>query len=165
MTQHDNVPKAYDKRLDGLGGWLILLAIFLIISPLYITLFVISTLSDIVPLWAPLTNPSSPYFISGIAPLIVAEIIGNFIFVALFIYGLFLFFTKNRKFPKLLIFILIANLIFLLIDDFLANMIMKDYIDTDEPESLRDIYISGIRCVIWIPYLLNSKRVFSTFRH
>lgn len=165
MNQPNHTNAHYDQYLDGLGGWLILLAIFLIISPISITFFLITTTADILPLWMPVTTPQSAYYIPGIAPLILTELIGNFIFILLFLYAIFLFFTKSRHFPKLLIFILIANLLFLLADDFFANMVMQDYIDMEDPESTREIYFSAIRCVIWIPYLLKSKRVKSTFRH
>ena len=155
----------YHQHLDGLGGWLIFLAIFLLLSPIHITILLISTTSDILPLWVPLTTPESLYYIPGLKPLIMMELIGNLLFIALFIYGIYCFFTKNRRFAKLIIWILIGNLIFLILDHFFANIVMQDYLAVNDPEGFRDIVISIIRCLIWIPYLLKSKRVRSTFRH
>lgn len=155
----------YHPQLDGLGGWLIILAISILISPIILSYTIIDAISELRPLWEPLTSPQSPYYIDGLATLVTTELTVNALFTLLFLYIIFLFFTKHRHFPKFLIFALAANLLFLLVDDFWVKMILSPYTETDDPEDLRDILLSGIRCVIWIPYLLNSKRVKSTFRH
>lgn len=155
----------YDPTLDGFGGWLILLTISLLISPIYIAYFLNTSLSEIMPLWDILPTEGSSAYIPGFSILYLMEVIGNTFFGLLTLCALYLFFTKKQLFPKFLIYLLIGNLIFLLGELIVAEAILGDILNLNDPENLRDIIASAIRTLILTPYLLKSKRVKSTFRH
>ena len=123
---------------SGLGGWLILVGLGVIISPFYI--------------------------LFGL--LIWMEIVVNLIIFLCSIYLIFLFFAKKTFFPKFYIWFVFGSLAFVIVDAIVAGMLVKDMLP-DEPifdsETIKEIVRLLITAIIWVPYMMVSKRVKATF--
>ncbi len=153
-----------NKELKGLGGWLILICLALIITPLHL---MFSLFNDFAPIllenyWEILTTPGTEAYHYLWGPLIISELITNSVLIVFSLYLLFLYFTKSYRFPKLMIIFYILNLFILVGDYIFANMIPEIANDTNL-ETVREILSTVAATLIWIPYLLKSKRVKNTF--
>ena len=152
------------KSYEGIGGWLILPLIGLFIVPIRISLLV---LKDLVPIfteghWNVLTTPGSGAYHPLWAPLLIFECAGNAIFIIFSIVLLVFFFPKSRLLPKLIIFYLVLNLLFVAGDFFLADLIPA-VAEQSNPHSAKELGRAIIGAMIWVPYFLFSKRVKQTF--
>jgi hypothetical protein len=155
---------AAQKQYDKIGGWLILVAIGLILAPirLLVVLF-----KDLLPAlsadtWSRLTTPGTEAYHPLWAPLLFFEIIGNCLFIVSPIIVAVFFFQKRRFVPRLIIVLLLANLVFVAIDYFAADLI--PFVAAQEDMgSLVELIRVLIACAIWVPYFLVSKRVKGTF--
>ena len=155
-----------DDTADSLpiGGWLILVAVGLIISPI-LSLIGIISLSDL--LFA--NNAAGTLSQAGteIDPLMQKPM--GTIFLGYFILSfiidivlLYLFFTKKRAFPKVMIVVLLVSLLYPF-----AEYALYSYFSVMDEEAHtqlgKDIIRALIYCAIWIPYFLKSERVKQTF--
>jgi hypothetical protein len=160
QKNRDAAPKQYDK----IGGWLILVAIGLIFAPirLLVVLF-----KDLLPAlsadtWSRLTTPGTEAYHPLWAPLLFFEIIGNCLFILSPIIVAVFFFQRRRFVPRLIIVLLLANLVFVAIDYFAADLI--PFVAAQEDlGSLKELIRALIACAIWVPYFLVSKRAKGTF--
>ena len=153
-----------DNELKGLGGWLVLVGIGVVISPIrmlvtippiYLPLFQDGT-------WEVLTTVGSEAYIPYFGALLVGEIVINLIMLIASLLLIYLFFSKHYLFPKLFIGILLFTLIFILLDAWLVTVILPGEKMFD-PETTMEFLRTLIPSVIWIPYMLISKRVQATF--
>jgi len=157
--------KDYEDNLNvgpsGLGGWLILIAIGLVVTPITvfftITEYNLPLLND-TEMWREFADPNSAYYTSLFSFIVYFELIGNIIILLFSILFLYLFFAKKRLFPKIYFWFLIGNLLFIFIDEVLANS-MFEFEEFAYIETLRQ----AIPCAIWLRYLAVSKRVKNTF--
>lgn len=160
QKNRDAAPQQYDK----IGGWLILVAIGLIFAPirLLVVLF-----KDLLPAlsadtWSRLTTPGAEAYHPLWAPLLLFEVIGNCLFILSPIIIAVFFFQRRRFVPRLIIVLLLANLVFVAIDYFAADLI--PFVAAQEDMgSLVELIRVLIACAIWVPYFLVSKRVKGTF--
>ena len=150
---------------EGLGGWLILVAIGLAATAVRITYFVLSTLLPIFTgdTWHDLTTSGTPAYHPLWGPLLVFEVCGNALVVALALTLLVLFFRKSPLFPTLAVVYLALNVVFVVGDYFMGGMIPAVAASND-PDSMKEVVRSLVGAAIWIPYMLRSKRVKNTFR-
>jgi hypothetical protein len=151
------------SEYKGLGGWLILVCLGLIVSALY-TVFILAT--TYWPIftdgsWELLTTPNSEFYIPGIGSAMKFDIVGGLVIAATAVYLLVLFFRKDKRFPTFYIIFLIASLLYVLISYAWATSIPE--LNQERSESLGDIGRSILAALIWIPYMLKSKRVRATF--
>ncbi len=72
----------------------------------------------------------------------------------------FLFYTKKNIFPKCMIVYLVAQHCLLVLDYLVASMAVSSLMGS---EGVLEFMRPFITAVIWIPYLLNSRRVKATF--
>ena len=149
---------------EGLGGWLILVAIGLIMSPL---LLVTVLWRDLLPIfveghWPLLTRPYSDAYHPLWAPLLVFEVLANLALVGFSLVCLFLFFRRSARFPTVVIAYYVANLGVVATDFFLATLIPAAAA-MDDTESVKQLVRSIATCAIWIPYMRHSRRVLNTF--
>jgi len=151
---------AYQK----IGGWLILCAIGLILYPVQTLVFLFT---ELIPAlspenWSALTSPASPYYHSFLAPLVIAELVGNICFFIFSICLVVLFFQQRKYAPKLIILFLAGNLIFVGFDYFVTTFIIirSSSIDVDATINFVRTMVAGM---VWIPYFIFSKRVGKTF--
>ena len=153
------------KSLEGLGGWLVLLAIGIIWNPLrylftLLTLYLPTLAGGTWSAWA--TAGGSAY-----DPLFASLYLGEAITTAcIFLAGAYLaylFFSKRARFPRLFIVFLVCVFIYGVVDilvpmRFIANQPL-------DPSTSRELVKHLGFSMIWIPYLLKSKRVRATFVH
>ncbi len=156
----ESTPAAYDK----IGGWLILVAIGLILTPLRLGF---ALFKDILPVfsaetWQVLTTPGTEAYHPSWAPLLIFELVGNIIFIIFPIVIAIFFFQKRKVVPKLIIAFLLSNLAFVGSDYFLANTI-PFVASQDDPASLKELARTLVGSLIWVPYFLVSKRAKATF--
>jgi len=148
----------------GLGGWLILVAIGLVIAPLRMTAL---TVTDLVPIitggyWSALTDPTSPTYHPLWAPLLILEGVGNTVFSVFAAILLVLFFQRSRRFPGLMVAYLVSSLLFVTADYFVAELIPV-VAAQDDVNSTRELGRAAVASLIWIPYFRRSRRVRNTF--
>jgi len=152
------------KQYEGLGGWLILVGIGVVLSPfriladiskIYLPIFKDGT-------WDALTDPTSEVYNSSFSILLTGEIVFNSIMILVSFYMIYLFFAKKKLFPKFYIWTLIISFIFIILDALVVSVIFPNtkVMDIDTAKELFRIFIVGI---IWIPYMIKSKRVKATF--
>lgn len=152
------------NELKGLGGWLILVGIGVVIAPIRLLTSFIPVYSPIMKdgAWDALTSPGSLAYHPLWEPLLIAEITYNLAMVAASLYLIYLFFSKHYLFPRFFIGIAIASLIFIPLDAWVVSTIFpsEPMLDPDTAKGLaRTVGVS----LIWIPYMLVSERVKNTF--
>src|SRR5690625_4414501 len=143
-----------DTGPSGLGGWLILIAIGLVITPVIliftITEYNLPIFND-TEIWNTFADPNSAYYSPLFSFLIYYELIGNIIILLCSFLFLYLFFTKKKLFPKIYFWFLIANLAFIFIDEILTNSMF-----VFEEFAFRETLRQAFYCVIWLRYLKVS---------
>ena len=153
-----------EKDLEGLGGWLILVGLGIVVSPLRIIALLFPTYSEIFTngSWEVLTTPGTEAYNPLWGPIIIGEISINGALAIAWLFITFLFFTKKKAFPKWYIGILLFTLVFILIDALAIKSVMPNELIFD-PETIKEFGRSLIVTLIWVPYMLVSKRVKATF--
>lgn len=153
-----------DDAKSGIGGWLVLPLLGLLLTPLRIayTLY-----NDMWPVfsegyWEVLTTPTSEAYHRFWATLIIFEVIGNLVLILFTLAALWFFLRKSRHAPLMMIIWLVFNLAFVAADFFLAELI-PTLAEQSDPESVKELIRAVIGAAIWIPYFLVSKRVKATF--
>ncbi len=155
-------PQSND-RLQGLGGWMILVGIGLVISPLRIGAIEFTILGLFLDgTWSAISSSSSEFYNPILALMMPLEFIMNLAFIFGFIFLMYLYFAKSSIFPHWFIAIYTANLIFIFADAFLVHLAAPDQPMFD-PDTAKEFLRSFVACVVWIPYMLKSKRVEATF--
>ncbi len=160
-----NLPAAEDRHLDGLRGWLILVAIGVVLSPFRILMGTIETVAPFMEAtaWQTLTDPESLSYHQNWGPLLTFTVVANLILLAMAVVCLVLFFQKRRRFPQFFIAFSLAHLAALLFDFGFIHLLPVE--PDAEANPYTDLTRAVIGCAIWIPYMLFSKRVKATFRH
>lgn len=152
---------AHEPAPSGIGGWLILPAIGLVVTPLILGYSIFQTLQVFgTPGYLQLTTPDSPRFNPAYKPFLLSEIAANGLLIALVVVAAALFFSKHRLAPRFMIAFYAVSLIVLVLDVVLANRLLDVAIDRD---AIKDLVRAVLNVVIWIPYFLVSKRVAQTF--
>jgi hypothetical protein len=148
----------------GLAGWLVLIGLGLIISPILLANYLLDTFPPIFRdgTWQVLTTPGPEPYHPFWAPLLLSEIVINCLFIVASIVLLFMYFQKSGRFPKIYIYYLIANVAFILTDALAVRIVLPEEPIFD-PDTVREFGRSLINATIWIPYILVSKRVRNTF--
>jgi hypothetical protein len=152
-------------RLNGIGGWLILLAIGQLLQPLRFAKpiwDIVSTTMNTAS-WRSLTDPIESSYNAWWAPALLFELfftVGAFLFAVLLIA---LFFTKRAAWPRAFALFLLFSLLGAVLDTIFADRIPS----TAEPvlTSIAGLAPIALAAAIWIPYVLVSKRVKATFRY
>src|SRR5690606_18175123 len=129
------------KKLEGIGGWLLLVALGLIVSPIRTSLMLAQNhfpmFSD--GTWDALTSTTSEHYHSLWAPLITFEIAGNVLTVSLALTTLVFFFMKSKHTPRLAITWLLAGLVFVVADYVLAQQIPLIAEQPIDPETIKEL--------------------------
>jgi hypothetical protein len=156
MTEND--------ELNGLSGWLILVGLGVVINPIRLLVTLIPTYKPIFEngTWEMLTTEGSEAYTPFFSTLLVGEIAFNTIMVAASIYLIYLFFSKHFLFPKLYIGIVVVSLIFIPLDAWIVTKVFPG-VPMFDPDTTTEFLRSLVAGIIWIPYMLFSKRVQATF--
>ena len=160
----DAIETTSKDPLDGLSGWLILVGLGLVISPLRIAFQIFPPLSEIFTSGAfeALTTPGSAAYHQFWAPIIYGEIIVNAAMLTTWLYTGLLFFKKKRQFPRWFIGILLFTLTFIVLDATSIRLVLPSEPIFD-PDTTRNLIRTFVTSIIWVPYMLVSKRVSRTF--
>ena len=138
-----------DKKLTGIGGWLYLPAISLV-------LVIISSIYSFVRTWG-LAQGSQE---EPLRTLLYLEVVGCATIFLLVSYTTFLFFNKKRQLTHYYIALLLALFALNVADTWGAVQFLHATIDlSDAWGVLKNI----IHLAIWVPYFRVSKRVKLTF--
>lgn len=153
-----------DSQLKGLGGWLILVGFGVILAPVRMLVTYIPMYKQIFGdgVWEALTTVGSEAYHPLWAPLLIGEIAYNCIMISVSIYLIYLFFSKHYLFPKLYIAIVAVSLVFIPLDAWLVKKVLPT-VPMFDPETTEAFVRTLIAGLIWVPYMLVSKRVKATF--
>ncbi len=165
LVQQLPPPVDAQARLNGIGGWLILLAIGQVLVPLRFA----KPIWDIVSAtmntssWRSLTDPIESSYNAWWAPALLFELffnVGAFLFAVLLIA---LFFTKKAAWRRAFALFLIFFLLGAVLDTIFVDRIPS----AAKPvlTSVADLAPIVLAAAIWIPYVSFSKRVKATFRY
>lgn len=152
------------NQLDGIEGWLIIVAIGLVIAPFRSAVMMYQTYPEVLEpmVWNALTTPGGDAYHPLWGPIISAEILINAGLMVMWIIVAYKFFTKSASFTRWFIFMAIASVVFILVDALAIKLVLPNepLFDADTTKILIQ---SVIFAAIWIPYMLVSKRVKATF--
>ncbi|WP_408008585.1 DUF2569 domain-containing protein [Pseudalkalibacillus sp. A8] len=159
------------SKLEGIAGWLILIVAGLLLVPiirLYALYQSYVTVYD-TPAWSLLTEPGNGMYHAWFAPTFFIGAAVDYVIIILSLIALWLLFQRSPSFPKFMIYFLVGVTIYSLADGFVTNWIFSSLPISEEMlayiknQSYRQQIGSLISCLIWVPYLLKSKRVKVTF--
>lgn len=147
----------------GIGGWLVLVAIGLVISPFRLLVFAGQTYLPIFRdgTWSLLTTPGSESYDPMWAPVLILEVLGNLGFILAGVWLVVLFFKLSPWFPKAYIWVAVINPVFIILDAWLASHVVAG--PMFDPETGAELGKAILAALIWVPYMLVSKRVRNTF--
>lgn len=153
-----------DRHVSGIGGWLVFVAIGIILSPIAILVQVLPIYLDMFSngSWEVLTTPGYEAYNPLWIPIVIGEMVTNGGLIVAWVFLAVLFFSKKKLFPKLYIGILIFTLAFLLLDTLAVKVVLPDEPMFD-PDTMTAIIRTVMVVIIWVPYMLVSKRVKATF--
>jgi len=153
-----------EENLEGIRGWLILIAIGIVITPVRMVMSILPTYSEIFStgIWDALTTQGSEVYNSLWAPILILEILGNSGMLLVWLYIAYLFFSKKIIFAKWYIGIAIFSLVFIVADAFAIKLVMPDE-PVFDPDTTKELFRSLFMVAVWVPYMLLSKRVKATF--
>ncbi|MGY0216512.1 DUF2569 domain-containing protein [Endozoicomonadaceae bacterium StTr2] len=148
----------------GLGGWLILVGIGVILGPLRMLGTAWEGFSPlyIEGAWSYLTIPGSAGYNSFIGQLLLGEIIANSLIILASLYLAYLYLGRKALFPKVYITILIASILIIVVDAIISTLVLPEQYHFEEV-SQGELIRSVVSAVIWIPYMIHSRRVKNTF--
>lgn len=151
-------------HLNGISGWLILVAIGIVIIPSGSVYQIAANFPALIDsgIWKELTSPGSSFYNPLFAAFLLAASIVSILLILAQLYLAFLFFFKKSLLPKWYIVVAIVTFILLLLAIWIPSLIFAD--KTAIGSAL--IIATGasfLLNLIWIPYMLKSKRVKLTF--
>ena len=150
--------------LRGLSGWLVLVGLGVVLSPFRLLLTYVPIYLPIFKdgTWEVLTTEGTEAYHVLWGPLLIGEIIYNICLIGLSLYLIYLFFSKHYMFPKYYIGVFVVSLIFIPLDAWVVSIVVPNEPMFD-PQTTKEFTRSLIGVVIWVPYMLDSKRVKATF--
>jgi hypothetical protein len=150
-----------DEKLTGIGGWLILVAIGMIVSFLRIAKDFVSTWPAYsVESWAALTTRGGERYHYLWGPYLSWALLANIAMLVVLVLTIVLFFKRRRIFPRVFIGYMALGAVVSMLDVTVTQMIPTA---KAEPTGTADLARVFIGCGIWIPYMVMSRRVRNTF--
>ena len=157
-------PPAHEYAEDkAIGGWLILPAIGITISPIVLSIQIFTNGFFNHNTWLYYYNSEIDQ-LTNVLLLFGTEIVYNFLLLIFALLILILFYQRRTSIPTLITIFYIANVLGPLIDLILVETIIPgQFMKPDTYGTFRDIASSFLRAAIWIPYFNISERVKDTF--
>ena len=153
-------PQTLYPPLVGIGGWLILPMISILVSLVSIPLSTLLNFKNAFEYWDILTEPTSSAYIPALKELIYFELLANLIFYIILISLCYLFFTKKYLTIRVFIIFQVFSFFLVTIDIYLADVLLNLRVESSDVVSIvREFLVS----LIWILYFLKSERVKNTF--
>ena len=140
-----------EEYFEGIGGWLILIAFGIVVTPLLQVMYMLTIYSALFSTgaWEVLTTQGSEAYSPLWAPIISGEIlIGGTILLAL-LYMAYLFFTKKKAFPKWYIGVAFFNLVFVIGDAFATKLVLPDA-PVFDPFTVKELMRSLFMVIVWV---------------
>jgi transglutaminase-like putative cysteine protease len=146
---------------EGLGGWLVLVAIGLVISPFIIGRALIDLAGALsADTWAALTTFGGANYHALWAPFLLVELVANLGQLVFAVLMLLLFFQRRTCFPKLMIGFYIASAALQGTDLMMLSLMPTIPVTAKDYGTLVRVIVTSI---IWSAYLVRSRRVKATF--
>jgi Protein of unknown function (DUF2569) len=145
-----------DHHLAGIGGWLILSAIGLVLSPL---IYLFRLVMTFLPFFTNTRLQALLQTHQALHALILFEAITQIILIAMLVWLIYMFFNRKRAFPTFMILFYVLACVIQSADHFAAIVI------TQKSISSLTLIRTLLAAAIWIPYYLRSRRVKVTFVH
>lgn len=148
---------AQKNALEGISGWLILVAIRLALWPFLMLRKVLAG-----NIWF-LINPDYHSYLSAhpsIQALLFGEVFTDIIIFAGAVALNYLFYTKRKAFPTYMIILTVFSLCYLIFDTIARYQLIQG---SDLSKSYLALFQTIVYSAIWIPYLMVSERVKATF--
>ena len=147
-----------------IGGWLIVIAIGLIVSLIQNLTVLLGSLVPLGgPVWVRLTDPSSPRYHPYWRGALIYEAVAACLYLVMNLVSIILFFGKRRLFPVLTVVFIPSIFILGLIDHYLGGLIPAVAASPTHAKGTYVLVIKFVALHVWIPYLLVSNRVKATF--
>jgi transglutaminase-like putative cysteine protease len=158
------LPSHARDNLTGLGGWLILVAIGIVLRPVLILTTIVSTFHTYVNLdtWHVLTAADSASYQPSYAVIAPAEMVVNIVLLVGTLLLAALFFGRRRAFPRVMIGFLVLQLATTIFEIWATHALTTTSV-ADHVSRYRDTFQAALAAAIWIPYFLVSRRVKLTF--
>lgn len=152
------------KNLQGLKGWLILVGLGLILSPIRILVLLLTLHLPIFTdgTWEAITTVGSISYDPLWGPLIITEVVYNLSMIAFSIFLLRIDLQKHFLFPKYFMVVITIPVLFIPIDAWFVTLILPNQPIFD-PDTMKEITQAVLAFSLWVPYMLVSKRVKATF--
>ena len=164
MPQSRSPAVAGERSVEGLRGWLILVGLGVVLSPLFIATNIYKVYAEVFSsdVWQALTSPGGAAYHALWAPLVISEFVANSALILAWAYIAFLFFSKRRAFPLWFIAAHVATVFLIVIDTMVVQHILPETPRLD-PDTVQNFLRPILALSIWAPYMLMSKRVKATF--
>jgi len=145
-----------EKNLQGIRGWLLLVAVGVVAGPIMAGLSIVWTL----PLLSHLSDLMSYNSTAGF--LVLFSSIVQVLFLLMGILALFKFFKKDKVFPKLFIALLATGIVLGAADLAILNLLSPGETIEHSKNAAR-LGAQVFWSLVWGAYILKSKRVKATF--
>jgi hypothetical protein len=153
-----------NKKPIEIGGWLILVAIGVILSPLNQLYFIVTAYPPLFSggSWQVITSESSANYIPYLGEFIIGEIVINSIIALIDLYLIYLFFTKKINLPKWYLIAAVFSISFIIFDAYVVSFLTSSN-EVFDLDTLKEMGGSLFAVLIWTPYLFYSQRSKNTF--
>ena len=149
---------------EGIGGWLTLVAIGIVVTPIRLVALIMTTYPEIFStgVWEVLTTQGTEAYNPMWAPIIIGELLINCGLIVAWLYMAYKFFTKSKNFPKWYIGIASFSLVFIVVDAFAIKLVLPSE-PVFDPDTIKELMRAVFMVLVWVPYMIVSKRVKATF--
>lgn len=153
-----------EEKTKSIGGWLVLPAIGLVLTPLVLIVQIAANGYFDSGLWSSFKSSGYENWM-GLNLLMGAEFAINIFLLIFTILLIILFFKKRTSIPNLMVIFYLINLFipiyeYVVYSEFFSEALLTEVEDT---ESIKEIGKGILRAAIWVPYFLVSDRVKKTF--
>jgi hypothetical protein len=156
------VPESAGKIPDrpvGLGGWLIIPCIGMVLGPIGTLVELVLVLAISASAWDTLTTPGTRSYVPGFAAFVAFEALVSVAWLAFTIVVAVFLFGTRRYAVRLMVIFLALQPVVRFIEALAGEAVMPG-----ENEKAWSAVVGGIVVAsIWIPYFIDSKRVKNTF--
>lgn len=158
-------PPLVAHQYAGIGGWLILVAINLVVRPFTLLASIVEGGSSYFDarVWATFTSTDYTTYRPLVAVIISSELVINVSMVCWSVVTLILFFRRKRQLPAMLITMLWVTPCLLIADQMIVSALELDTDAAADGETWKEIARAVVGALIWIPYFTVSRRVRATF--
>ena len=151
------------RQPGGIGGWLVVFAIGLALTPMRRLVKMILVFGPIHgETWAALTTPGSPDYAGHWRPLLLSEFAADVALLAWPLVVIHLFLTRRRALVPVAIGYMVVSLGVAIADLTAVQLVVGAQAAADR-NSVWPIALEFLSACVWIPYLLKSRRVKATF--